>query len=159
MAKRIPPALATDALRKFRIIYGCVRQHFREVEQQCGVSGSQLWILQEVARTPDIGISDLAECLSIHQSTCSQLVEKLVLRGLVVKERSVQDQRRVGLTLTKQANKLIASAPGPAEGVFPDALKALTEGELSDLNRALSNVIAQLHIRDDQLADKPLADL
>jgi MarR family transcriptional regulator, organic hydroperoxide resistance regulator len=112
-----------------------------------------------VARTPDVGISELAERLSIHQSTWSQPVEKLVLRRFVVKERSVQDQRRAGLTLIKRANKLIASAPGPAEWVFPDALKALTEGELSDQNRALSNVIAQSHIRDVRFADKPLADL
>lgn len=159
MAKRVDQLLSTDALRKFRIIYGCVRQHFREVEQKCGVSGSQLWILQEVASTPGIGISELAERLSIHQSTCSQLVEKLVAHGYVVKARSLQDQRRVGLTLTDSANKLLATAPGPAEGVFPDALRSLSEAELSDLNHALSKVISQLYVSDDRFADKPLADL
>jgi DNA-binding MarR family transcriptional regulator len=159
LTKRIRHPLAVDALKKFRVIYGCVRQHFRQVEQICGVSGSQLWILQEVATTPGVGVSELAERLSIHQSTCSQLAEKLVARGLVRKERSKEDQRRVGLTLSPQAKKLVASAPGPAEGVFPDALKALEEGELVELNRALSNVIEQLRVRDEKFAHKPLADL
>lgn len=159
MTGRIRHPLAVDALKKFRIIYGCVRQQFREVEQRCGVSGSQLWLLHEVAGMPGIGVSDLADRLSIHQSTCSQLVEKLVASGLIVKERSKQDQRRVGLTLSSKAADLIAGAPGPADGVFPDALKALHEDDLRELNAALSNVIEQLHMRNEKFADKPLADL
>ena len=27
-------------LKQFQVIYGSVRQHFRDVEQRCGVSGS-----------------------------------------------------------------------------------------------------------------------
>lgn len=50
-------ARSNQVLKKFRIIYGSVRQHFREVEQACGVSGSQLWLMQEIANTPDIGVS------------------------------------------------------------------------------------------------------
>ena len=159
MTKRARNPLAVDALKKFRVIYGCVRQHFRDVERKCGVSGSQLWILQEVVAAPGIGVSEVADRLSIHQSTCSQLVEKLVGKGLVVKERSKQDQRRVGLTLSAKATKLLNSAPGPAEGVFPDALKALGDEDLRELNRSLTNIIDQLRVRDERFADRPLADL
>lgn len=159
LSKRARPPLAVDALKRFRVIYGCVRQHFRQVEQKCGVSGSQVWILQEIASAPGIGVSELAGHLAIHQSTCSQLVEKLVIRGLIVKQRSKEDQRRVGLTLTARAAKVVGSAPGPAEGLFPDALKALSEAELRELNRALANVIEQLRVRDERFAGRPLADL
>lgn len=41
--------LPLQVLKKFRIIYGTVRQHFREIERTCGVTGSQLWVMQEVA--------------------------------------------------------------------------------------------------------------
>ena len=93
--------LSVQVLKKFRIIYGSVRQQFRDIEKVCGVTGSQLWLMQEVANTSGIGVSELAERLSIHQSTCSQLVEKLVGRKLLLKERSKQDQRRVGLRMTE----------------------------------------------------------
>lgn len=148
-----------QVLKKFRIIYGSVRQHFREVEQTCGVSGSQLWIMQEIANTAGIGVSELAERLSIHQSTCSQLVEKLVARKLIIKERSTEDQRRVGLRLTENATGIIKVAPGPAEGVLPEALRALPPETMRALDMALEKVIEQLKIRDDRLADKPLSDL
>ena len=90
--------LTLDVLKQFRLIYGSVRHHFRQVEETCGVSGSQIWMLHELHSAPGIGVSDLAHRLSIHQTTCSQLVEKLVARGYVEKTRSEEDQRRVGLT-------------------------------------------------------------
>lgn len=151
--------LSLQVLKKFRIIYGSVRQQFREVEQTCGVTGSQLWILQEVSNTPGIGVSELADRLSIHQSTGSQLVEKLVVRGLINKERSKEDQRRVGLQVTEEAASLLKNAPGPAEGILPEALQALPEAALLALDNSLIRVIGQLRIHDDKLADRPLSDL
>lgn len=159
MGKRSKNQLSLQVLKKFRIIYGSVRQQFRDVEQTCGVTGSQLWILQEVAKTPDIGISLLAERLSIHPSTCSQLVEKLVTRELINKERSKEDRRRVGLCLTDEASKILKNAPGPAEGILPEALQALPESALLALDKSLIEVIGQLRSKDENLADRPLADL
>lgn len=159
MGKRGKNQLSIQVLKKFRVIYGSVRQQFRDVEQSCGVTGSQLWILQEVAKTPDIGVSELAERLSIHQSTCSQLVEKLVTRGLIVKERGKEDQRRVGLKVTDEAAQTLTKAPGPAEGILPEALQSLSESALLSLDSALVELINQLQARDDKLADKPLSDL
>lgn len=159
MTKFVNYSLSFQALKKFRQIYGSVRQHFHEVEQTCGVSGSQLWILQEVANTPGIGVSELAGRLSIHQSTCSQLVEKLVARNMIIKERSKEDQRCVGLRITEITAELLGNAPGPAEGILPEALMALPEEVLKTLNVSLGEVIGQLRIHDDKYADKHLADM
>lgn len=150
--------LPIQVLKKFRLIYGSIRQHFREVEEICGVSGSHLWVLQEVERKPGLGVSELAERLSIHQSTCSQLVDKLVARGLIIKERSSEDQRRVGLKLSDTAPKLLANAPGPAQGILPEALVALPKDTLLTLDASLAELIAQLRIRDDKYAEKPMSD-
>lgn len=159
MNKRGKNQLSIRVLKKFRIIYGSIRQQFRDVEQSCGVTGSQLWILQEVAKNPDIGVSELAEHMSIHQSTCSQLVEKLVTRGLISKERAKEDQRRVGLCVTDEAIQILKKAPGPAQGILPEALQSLSEDELLSLDNALVELIGHLQARDDKLADRPLSDL
>lgn len=151
--------LPRHVLKKFRIIYGSVRQHFREIEESCGVTGSQLWLLHEIGNQPNIGVSELAEKLSIHQSTCSLLVEKLVAHKLISKKRSREDQRRVGLCLTAQAEQTLQRAPGPAEGLLPEALQALPESALQALDQALHQVISQLQMRDDRLAEKPLSDI
>lgn len=159
MTRNPDTQLPMDVLRKFRMIYGSVRQHFREVEQSCGVSGSQLWILQEVASMPGLGVSELAARLAIHQSTCSQLVEKLVARGLLLKRRSAQDQRRVDLSLSAEAEGILGRAAGPAAGLLPVALMALSADTLAVLNDSLARVIEHLPSRDERWADRPLADL
>ncbi|MBS0393488.1 MAG: winged helix-turn-helix transcriptional regulator [Proteobacteria bacterium] len=157
--RRSRQTLSVDVLKQFRLIYGSVRQHFREVEEACGVSGSQLWMLHELSRSPGIGVTQLAGRLSIHQTTCSQLVEKLVGRGYVVKTRSAQDQRRVGLTLTSAAARVLRRAPGPAEGLLPEALASLPDATLRSLRVSLERVIARLRLADAKAADRPLADL
>ena len=159
MSKRKNNQLPLHVLKKFRVIYGSVRQHFREIEHSCGVTGSQLWILQAVGNHPGIAITELSEKLSIHQSTCSQLIDKLVSRNLVDKERSKEDQRRVGLRLTPHAAKTLKNAPGPAEGLLPEALQGLPESSLLALDSALLDVIGQLSIRDDRFAEKHLSDM
>jgi DNA-binding MarR family transcriptional regulator len=151
--------LTLDVLKQFRLIYGSVRHHFRQIEETCGVSGSQLWLLHEVQSAPGIGVSDLAQRLSIHQTTCSQLVEKLVVHGYVEKTRSEQDQRRVGLTVTRSAAKVLKDAPGPAEGLIPEALMGLSESTLESLSTNLGKLIRGLHVQDEQAAERPLSDL
>lgn len=151
--------LTLDVLKQFRLIYGSVRHHFRQIEESCGVSGSQVWMLHELQSAPGIGVSELANRLSIHQTTCSQLVEKLVARGYVEKTRSEQDQRRVGLTITRSAAKVLKDAPGPAEGLIPEALMRLSDATLQSLTIQLGKLIDGLQLQDERAADKPLADL
>jgi DNA-binding MarR family transcriptional regulator len=151
--------LTFDVLKQFRLIYGSVRQHLRRVEETCGVSGSQVWMMHELQSAPGIGVSELAQRLSIHQTTCSQLVDKLVARGYVEKTRSEQDQRRVGLAITKTASKVLKEVPGPAEGVLPEALMRLSDTTLGSLSAQLRKLIEALQLQDVQDANRPLADL
>ncbi|WIM05361.1 MAG: MarR family winged helix-turn-helix transcriptional regulator [Candidatus Nitricoxidivorans perseverans] len=150
--------MALQVVRQLRLLYGSVKHYFREVEEACGLSGSHLWVLQEIGRTPGIGVSDLAERMSIHQSTCSLLVEKLEARRLVEKRRLKDDQRRVGLHLSAEGRRVLEGAPGPDEGLLPEALVALPDSALRALHGSLSELVRNLRARDDRLADKPLSD-
>lgn len=151
--------LAVEVLGKFRSIYGSAKSHFRKIEEQCGISGSQLWILKEIATHPNTGITQVSETLSIHQTTCSLLVEKLVKRKLITKERSEEDQRRVGLKVTDEGVVVLNQAPEPLEGILPSAVNAMDEQSLEALNHSLSKLISQLENYDKELANKPLADI
>jgi MarR family transcriptional regulator, organic hydroperoxide resistance regulator len=82
-----------------------------------------------------------------------------VARGCVVKTRLEEDQRRVGLTITQSAAKLLKDAPGPAEGLIPEALMGLSESTLESLSTNLDKLIDGLHLQDEQAAERPLSDL
>lgn len=144
--------LTLDVVRQFRLIFGSVRHHFRHVEASCGVSGSQLWVIREVSASPGVGVSALALKLSLHQSTCSQLVEALVERGLLRKVRAGEDGRRVGLWPTPRTSRVLAGAPGAAEGILPTALSELSNQSLQILSAQLQRLIAALKTNRGKLS-------
>ena len=159
-AKNLPlsTSLSLEVLQQFRVIFGTMRRHFREVEERCGLPGSQMWLLQEVQRCPGIGVSELAICLGIHQSTCSLLVDKLVARRFLKKTRKPSDRRCVGLALDEEAEKVLALLPGPAEGVLLEALSRIPEVALKTLNINLTELVSCLRGMDERFAVTPLAD-
>jgi DNA-binding MarR family transcriptional regulator len=148
-----------EALKKFRQIVGSAQQHFRRIEDQCGLSGAQLWVLREVAGHPGLRVSDLAKAMSVHLSTASNLLDKLAKRNLIRRERNDRDQRIVHLFLTEEGMRIIASAPQPARGVLPEALNRLSDEVLDNLNRSLAQVLDEIEVSDQESAMKPLSDL
>jgi DNA-binding MarR family transcriptional regulator len=150
---------ANDVLKQFRLVYGAVHRHFREVQKRCGLSGAQAWLLNELARSPADGVSNLAAHLSLHQSTVSQLVDKLVRSGHVERIAHEEDGRRVRLRLTRRGAALARRLPQPAEGVLPRALDELPEASLHALRLHLTRLISHLHKRHSLDASAHLGEL
>lgn len=149
--------LATETLKQFRIIIGAVRHHFRSLEQACGISGAQVWILSAIAECPGITVSRLSETLSIHVSTASNMLDKLDKAGLVLRTRSETDRRVVQLHLTDEGQATLAKAPRPLTGLVPHALAQLSDSALTRLHEDLALLIAHLNYVDDGAAHRPLS--
>ena len=67
--------------------------------------------------------------------------------------------KRKNSIVPEEASRLLKNAPGPAEGILPEALQALPEAALLALDESLVAAIGQLRIRDDRLAERPLSGL
>lgn len=146
---------AAEALRRFRLIFNAVKTHFREVEKKAGLAGAQLWALSVVHGAPDIGVSELAAAMDVHQSTASNLVKALLAGGLIEVERSDVDRRASALRVSPAGLKVLKRAPGPFSGVLPEALASLDTPALIRLNRDLDKVIRALRV-DKRAANIPL---
>jgi DNA-binding MarR family transcriptional regulator len=144
--------LALEVLGKFREIFQSAKKHFGAVNRSVGVSGAQLWALWELHAQPGLRVSDLASRLSIHQSTTSNLVEKLVSAKLVRRERRDADQRVVRLYLTATGERVLGRAPAPARGVLPDALSRLDHRKLKQLSAQLDGVLSAMEVRSPRAA-------
>lgn len=149
--------LATSALKNFRIIFNSIRKHSNEIEDRCKISSSQLWVLWELYKTPGLKVTELASRLSIHQSTASNLIEKIVNRKLIGKKREDQDQRVVRLYLTEEGKDVILKAPDSPRGILREALDQLSAEELNLLEQSLENLISRIKLKDEEDAMKPLA--
>ncbi|MDR3415245.1 MAG: MarR family transcriptional regulator [Nevskia sp.] len=150
---------ARQVLKKFRIVFSSIRTHYRDVESECGLSGSQLWALAEIERQPDVSVSALASSLLVHQSTASNLLDGLEAMELVTKHRTREDQRVVRLRVTKKGQELLSRAPAPTIGVLLDALQNLPEETLWGLSLNMDALTTIMNRKDESAAAKPLADL
>ena len=99
------PALDMEVLRQFRVIFRSVRKHFQSIEDRVGISGTLLWALAVVDEQPGIRLTRLARSMSVHQSTASNILAKLIELQLVRKERNRDDNRVTGLFVTEQGRK------------------------------------------------------
>lgn len=150
---------ASDVLRNFRLIFGNVRLHFRRIEEACGLGGAQIWALGLVRGKPGIRVSELADAMSVHQTTTSNLVAGLVRKGLLRRERAQDDQRVVRLFITEAAAALLLRSPGPVEGLLLQALRHMQSDDLKQLDIALQQVLAHMQTIHPDAADIPLTDM
>ncbi|MES2636474.1 MAG: MarR family winged helix-turn-helix transcriptional regulator [Pseudomonadota bacterium] len=151
--------LANASLQHFRVIISSVKKHMSDTESACGISSSQLWVLYELNRAPDLKVSELAANLSIHQSTASNLIEKLVKKKLILKKRETSDQRVVRLSLTEQGLVLIQNAPPSPRGVLRDALDRLEMETLITLTESLAQLSLQISGKNLDAGLIPISDL
>lgn len=147
-----------EILKHFRMLFRSVQKHSHWVEEQCGVSGAQLWALWELLLSPGLKVSELSRLLSIHQSTASNLLDKLEKRGLIRRERGGPDQRIVRLYLNPAGLEIINKAPRPAQGILMGALQNLSDETLNNLQNALGQVASRVKLKDESSALKPLSD-
>lgn len=145
-----------SVLQRFRVLIRTAQRHSQWIERQSGVTGAQLWALQELLEEPGLRVGELAKRMALHQSTASNMIDKLESSGLVSKERTSADQRVVRLSLTEAGRDLLARAPSPARGVLPEALRLLDDETLARLQGELDGLLKQIKDLDEGFGMQPL---
>jgi DNA-binding MarR family transcriptional regulator len=145
-------------LKNLRIIFRSAQEHSRWVEKESGLSAAQLWMMWELFNEPGLTVSGLAKVLSIHQSTCSNMLDKLQKKELIYRNRSESDQRVVRLYLTEKGSNLLAKAPRPAQGALTDVLLRLPDEVLCELETGLNQFVAALKIVDEKAGMLPITE-
>ena len=145
-----------QVLQKLRIIIQTAHKHSAVIKKKTGISGAQLWLLQEIADEDGVKVGDAARRMSLKSTTVSNLVESLIELNLIQRFKDKADQRVVRLSLTSKGKILIKKAPKPTRGFLPDSLKLLSKKELIDLNKSLDHLLEQISQLDSKLAMEPL---
>ena len=150
------PTSALETLKLFRIIFKSLTKHFHEVEKIVGIGGASLWAVAEISENSNMTVTALAKAMSIHQSTASNLIDKLVTDGYVSRLKNAEDRRSVYLTLTTKGRDILLKAPPPYRGILPDALMNLQPEILAELHQSLSTLISKMQLTQTDSALEPL---
>lgn len=135
-------------MQSLRHIVRALEDYSRSVEKRFGLTGPQLWALWELGRGGPLALKDLAERMKLDASTVVGVVDRLVAKGLVVRNPDPQDRRRVSLAPTGKGREILAAAPHPAQGHLLAGLENLDPEAVAGLHQALSTLVDVMGARN-----------
>jgi DNA-binding MarR family transcriptional regulator len=135
-----------DVLDAIRRLVRTLRLSARAAEQEVGLSGAQLFVLQALGKNDELTLGALAARTSTDPSSVSVVVARLVARGLVKRRKDPQDGRRLRLSLTAHGRVLVRRAPHAAQEGLVEALGDLPAAQRKTLGRLLDGVAAKMGI-------------
>lgn len=102
----------------------------RRMKDRFGVTGPERMVLRLVGRYPGIAAGELARILRVHPSTLTNLLKRLVRRGLLVRRSDASDARRALFTLTAKGEAVDKMRRGTVEAGVRAALESLPDREV-----------------------------
>ena len=129
-----------QVLVSLRRVTRAIDLHSKHLMKTAGLTAPQMLILQILRDQGDVIISDVASQVSLSQATVTSIIDRLEKRGLVMRERSSQDKRKVYACLTETRNELIRNAPMPLQDYFIRQFSDLQEWEQTQIISSLQRV-------------------
>jgi len=132
------------ALIALRQILRATEISARALAKQCGLTPSQLILMELIVKTDGATPSALAKEISLSHATLTALIDKLESRCLVKRTRDPTDKRRTIVRLTDAGLSTLESAPSLLQQRFERGFAKLEEWEQSFLVAALERTVALL---------------
>lgn len=130
-----------DSLRR---ITQAIRLSSSVVQDTLGITGAQLFVLQQLAEFPAASLRELADRTLTDQSSVSVVVSRLVDGGQVMRRTSAADARRTELTLTAAGRAMLRRAPALAQTRLMAALRDVPVARLRVVAGVLARVAGEL---------------
>ena len=139
----------SEIVDSIRLLQGVSRRQSGEFIRNHRITGPQLGALRFVALTPGISMRHLSERLYLHISTVSGIVDRLVKRGYIVRERCDEDRRMVSLRVTADGRRVIKNTPLAGMGLLIHTIDQLPADELQDVLKALRLLLELMKIKGE----------
>lgn len=120
----------------------------RELAQSVGLTAPQLRTLQIVAEKGQCTATEISLRMHISQATVTSLVDKLVRKEMVVRQRSEKDRRQTNIVASEEGLQAIQDAPDPLQQRFVRKFSAMEDWEQAALIAALERVASMLDAED-----------
>jgi len=138
---------AASVLDSLRRIVQFIRESSSHSQQRTGLSAAQLFVLQHLqAAGGTLTPGDLARRTLTHQSSVSAVVRRLVDAGLVMREQTPRDRRRVALSLTSAGRAAARKAPAVLQDRLIGAVDRLASFDRRNLARGMVQLVRNLGI-------------
>ena len=132
-------------------IYAASRLITREYQpllEEMGLTYPQYLVLLVLWEEDELPVKEIGEKLLLNTNTVTPLLKRMETQGLLLRQRSAEDERRVLVSLTAQGRAMREEAQA-----IPEKLVAGLSVEDTNVE-ALQNMVAELHKIIDHLSEK-----
>jgi DNA-binding MarR family transcriptional regulator len=134
LQRAIDPVTVANRLRPTLLK---LNRHLRREIHPLGVTGGQASLLVTIQRHPGIGVRELAALERMSAPGMSKSVRRLEEAGLVTRELSSEDRRRIGLRVTREGERLLRSVKSRRTAWLAARLRGLSAEELTAVDAAI----------------------
>ncbi|MFQ5528124.1 MAG: MarR family winged helix-turn-helix transcriptional regulator [Thermoanaerobaculia bacterium] len=137
-------------LRVFQALRRIIRAvdlHSRKLLSQHQITGPQLFCLLSVDGHGPVTPSAIARDVHLSPSTVIGILDRLEAKGLIQRERDLNDRRLVQVSLTEQGKSVAATAPSPLQDTLAEAMNQLPEAELATIAASLDRIVEMMEVR------------
>jgi MarR family transcriptional regulator, organic hydroperoxide resistance regulator len=145
---RYPLDPVLDFMRLLWSIEHGLQKMSKRMESTLGITGPQRLVLRVVGRFPGLSAGAVAQIVRLHPSTITGILQRLVSRGLLQRERDPSDSRRTQLRLNPRAITYARTSAGTVEKAVSAALDKAGATHVRTARRVLAELAQRLNPTD-----------
>jgi len=142
---KYPLDTVLDFMRLLWAIEHGLQRMSKRMEGELGITGPQRLVLRVVGQFPGLSAGELAHIVRLHPSTITGILQRLVARGLLERQRDPSDSRRARLRLKPRAAAFTRTSAGTVEKAVNQALKQVGASNVRVARQVLAEVARRLN--------------
>lgn len=135
-------------------IYACSREItklYQPYLDKIGLTYSQYLVMLVLWERQECTVKEIGEALFLDSGTLTPLLKRLQAAGLILRERSVQDERKVLISLTEQGWALQSEAASiPGKMMEETRMSSVESVELLEQFKSLLKRVHEVNIQDSK---------
>jgi Transcriptional regulators len=138
----------------FELMFGYVKRFaFSEdlLAIDIAMSKQELFTLMTMDRLKDATMSQLSESMNFPMSTATGIIDRLVKKGYVQRDKSESDRRIVVVSLTEKGSQLAGTMKTTILSYIKKAYDVLDNGERETLFRIIEKITASFRQMGDEM--------
>ena len=139
-----------ELFASIRKIIRAVDLHSKVLLKRYGLTGPQLMILQQIDKSNELIVTEIAKKISLSQATVTTILDRLEQQGFIARKRGLSDKRKVYIEASEKTKDILASKPSLLQADFT----RLKDWEQTLLLSSLQRIASMME--SDEMAVEPL---
>ena len=143
-----------ELFASIRKIIRAVDLHSKVLLKKYGLTGPQLMILQQIDKSNELIVTEIAKKISLSQATVTTILDRLEQQGFIARKRGQSDKRKVYIEASEKTKDILAGKPSLLQADFIERFTRLKDWEQTLLLSSLQRIASMMEA--DEMTVEPL---